>query len=79
MDFLFDEMEEVTMPETLGTVNLKIARLERQLWTLHQQQLLSRPYPHRRADLLQEYRRTEATLGDLIKLRQQIQQGSWAG
>lgn len=78
MDFLFDKTEEVPMNETLGTVNLKIARLERQLWTLHQQQLLSRPYPHHRAGLLQEYRRTEATLCDLIKLRQQIQPGAWA-
>lgn len=72
-------MEEIPMNETLGTVNLKIARLERQLWTLHQRQLLSRPYPHHRADLLQEYRRTEATLCDLLKLRQQFRQASWAG
>lgn len=79
MDFLFIAMEEIPMNETLGTVNLKIARLERQLWTLHQQQLLSRPYPHHRADLLQEYRRTESQLCDLMKLRHQFRQASWVG
>ncbi|MFN8455169.1 MAG: hypothetical protein U0401_10970 [Anaerolineae bacterium] len=67
---------EITVPETMGTVNLKIARLERRLWTLQQQQLLSRPYPQRRADLLEEYRRTEAMLCNLIKLRRQFRQDS---
>ena len=60
------------MPETLGTLNLKIARLEQRLKVLEQQQSLSRAYPPHRAKLLREYTRLRLTLQQLTRCRQEL-------
>jgi hypothetical protein len=70
-------MEEISMSETLGTLNLKIARLEQQLWVLQQRQFLSTPYPNHRDNLIKESWRVEAALGELVKYRQQLAQIPW--
>lgn len=72
MDFLFDEKGEMSMLETLGTLNLKIARLEQQLAVLKQQERLSAPYPTRKAELVREYLRLQSELGRLTERRQRL-------
>ena len=62
------------MPETLGTLNLKIARLEQHLAVLKQQQRLSSPYPDHKAQLSQEYFRQEVRLRQLTRRRQEFLQ-----
>lgn len=74
MDFLFDDMGEVFMPETLGTLNLKIAQLERQLKVLQQQQRLSSIYPTHEAQLALKYLRIQAILDQLHQRRQEFLQ-----
>ena len=58
------------MQETLGTLELKIARLERYLAILKQQQSLSRPYPDHEAQLAVEYLQLQSLLEQLIQRRQ---------
>ncbi len=72
MDFLFEE--ETPMVETIGTLNLKIARLEQRLQVLKQQQQLSQPYPAHEAGLIREYVQLEAILYELIRRRQKFLQ-----
>lgn len=72
MDFLFEE--ETPMLETIGTLNLKIARLEQRLQVLKQQQQLSRPYPTHEAGLIREYVQLEAILYELVRRRQKFLQ-----
>jgi hypothetical protein len=72
MDFLFNETGGIPMPETLGTLNLKIARLEQHLTVLKQQQRLSSTYPDHKAQLSREYFRLEARLRQLTRRRQEF-------
>lgn len=72
MDFLFDNMGEVHMPETLGTLDLKIAQLEQQLKVLQQQQRLSSAYPTHEAQLALEYLRIQAVLDQSHQRRQEF-------
>jgi len=74
MDFLFDEIGETPMPETLGTLDLKIARLEQHLKILKQQQRLSSAYPAHKAQLTLEYLRLQVVLGQLLQRRQEFLQ-----
>jgi hypothetical protein len=69
---------EIVIPETMGTLNLKIARLEQYLRVLSQQQYLSNPYPDHQANLIREYGRLERRLGELIQRRQEFLGGPLA-
>ena len=57
------------MPETAGTLDLKIAQLEQRLRLLQQQQLLSRVYPTHQAKLIKESFQVERQLQQLIQRR----------
>jgi hypothetical protein len=75
MDFLFDDdTGEIPMPETSGTLDLKIARLEQYLAILKQQQQMSITYPDHEAQLVLEYLRLQSLLGHLIQRRQEFLQ-----
>jgi len=58
------------MLETSGTLNLKIAQLERQLGTVKQRLVLSTPYPDLKAQLI----RVNAHLESQLQQLQQYQQ-----
>ncbi len=60
------------MQETIGTLNLKIARLEQRLKVLEQQQMLSSKYPDQKAKLTIEYLRVQLKLRQLIQHRQEL-------
>lgn len=60
------------MPETVGMLELKIARLEQRLAVIRQQQRLSQPYPEHRAALLSQARHLQAVLAQLNWRRQEV-------
>jgi hypothetical protein len=60
------------MPETLGTIELRMARLERRLRVLQQQYTLSSPYPGHQARIYQEYTQTKFELNQLAQQRQRF-------
>ena len=60
------------MLETLGTLDLKIARLEQRLRVLEQQQRLSQRYPEHQAKLNLEYMQLQLTLTQFIQQRQEL-------
>lgn len=62
------------MPETLGTLNLKIARLEHYLTVLKQQQMMSSAYPDHEAQLTLEQLRIQTLLHQLIERQQEFLQ-----
>lgn len=62
------------MVETLGTVDLKIARLERRLKVLEQQLSMSRPYPRHQLTLRLEYSRTRLQLNYFNRKRREFLQ-----
>jgi hypothetical protein len=62
--------------ETLGTLNLKIARLEQFLKVLDQQLAMSNPYPDYQVELKQHYTRIESHLGRLVQYRRRLTQSS---
>lgn len=75
MDFLFnDDIGEIPMPETLGTLNLKIARLEQYVAVLRQQQQMSSTYPAHEAQLTLELLRMQLLLHQLVQRRQEFLQ-----
>jgi hypothetical protein len=78
MDFLFKLTGEIPVPETIGTLNLKIARLEQRLQVLKLQQRLSSPYPAHKADLMREYSQLEVVLHELVRRRQEFLQAPLA-
>jgi hypothetical protein len=57
------------MEETVGTLNLKIARLEQKLQLLQKQRLLSRPYPDHLARLAFQDFQTRSQLQNLLEHR----------
>jgi hypothetical protein len=57
------------MQETLGTLNLKIARLEQHLKVLRQQQILSSAYPDYQANLARKELALRTYLNQLIVSR----------
>ncbi len=59
------------MPETLGTLNLQIARLEHRLKVLELQQAMSRAYPSYQSNLTQEHLRLQLQLEQLVQRRRQ--------
>lgn len=65
------------MYETLGTLNLKIARLEQFLKVLEQQQAMSNPYPDYQVELKQQYTRLQSQLRRLVQHRRQLSQSSY--
>ena len=54
------------VPETVGTLNLKIARLEHRLRVLEQRQAMSHPYPTYQANFTQEYLQLQLESHQLI-------------
>ena len=60
------------MIETTGTLNLKIAQLERRLRLLKQRQLLSGVYPAHRAKLSEEDAQVQRQLEQLLQRRQTL-------
>lgn len=62
------------MLETLGLLDLKIARLNHRLRILEQQLILSHPYPHHQVMLNFEYSRTRLQLERLVQQRQEFLQ-----
>ena len=73
MDFLLDnEAGETLMSETIGTLALKIARLEQRLTVIRQQQRLSQAYPEYRATLLREDHYLQSVLGHLNQRQQEF-------
>lgn len=63
------------MPETLGTLNLKIARLEQGLKVLEQQQAMSRAYPDCQARLARQYACLQSQLWRLVRHRRHLAAG----
>ena len=68
---LFEQNSDLTI-ETIGTLNLKIERLEHRLQVLDQQQLLSQPYPDHKMHLAQESCRTRFKLDRLKQYREKL-------
>ena len=62
--------KRLTMTETIGTLNLKIARLQQHLRVLDQQQQLSQPYPEHRLGLIRESFKLRAELSALLQQRE---------
>jgi hypothetical protein len=62
------------MPETIGTLNLKIVRLESRLKLLEQQQVLSSAYPNHQINLIREISKVRFQLQQLIQYREELLQ-----
>jgi hypothetical protein len=60
------------MNETIGTLNLKIARMQHQLAILQQQQSLGRAYPDFQITLRQKMTELENQLRQLIQRREEL-------
>lgn len=60
------------MQETIGTLDLKIARLEHLLKVLRQQQVLSVAYPQHRANLIEQERQIQLQLQGLRQYRKSV-------
>ena len=60
------------MEETIGTLNLKIARLQQQLSVLRQRQNLGRAYPDFQVVLRRKRTEIERQLRTLIKSREEL-------
>lgn len=58
------------MTETIGTISLKMARLESRLNLLKRQQALSSPYPDLQARLICQELATQLQLNQLHRMRQ---------
>lgn len=62
----------VPMQETLGTLNLKIARLEQILKVLKQRQAMSERYPTYKANLIKENLKVQRQLRYLVQYREKL-------
>lgn len=60
------------MQETVGTIDLKIARLEQNLKLLKQRHAMSNMYPAYRANLARQGLKVRRQLRQLIQYRQQL-------
>ncbi len=67
MDFILKRNR--SSQETVGTVDLKIAQLERRLKLLEQQQALSSPYPDYKAKLIQKKLHIQLQVQQLLQFR----------
>ncbi len=65
------------MQETVGTLNLKIARLQHQLQLVQQQQVLSRPYPRHQAALQFAQVQLQDQLWQLIQFREELNKNEY--
>jgi hypothetical protein len=70
----YGDIKRPTMTETLGTLNLKIARLQQRLRVLDQQQQLSQPYPQHRLGLIRQSFNLRAELSALLQQRAELAQ-----
>lgn len=61
------------MAETVGTVALKIARLQQHLQLMQHQHQLGKAYPQFQAELLRRQLLVEHQLGQLLHLSQELQ------
>jgi hypothetical protein len=66
--------EKSPMPETIGTLNLKIVQLESRLKLLEQQQVLSSAYPNHQINLIRESSKVRFQLHQLVKYREELLQ-----
>ena len=66
------------MEETVGTLDLKITRLEQQLKIIRHQQILSSAYLDYKLRLIEKDAELQAKLDQLIKYREQLLQQSEA-
>jgi hypothetical protein len=66
------EGEVTPMAETIGTVDLKIARLERQMQVIEQQLALARMYPNRSQQLILKGSIIQSQLDQLLKRRRNL-------
>ena len=64
--------KQIIMTETIGTLNLKIARLQHQLAILEQQQNLGRAYPDFQVVLRRKMTEIEHQLRQLIQSREEL-------
>ena len=62
------------IPETVGTLSLKIVRLRQQLTLLQQQQALSSAYPDFQEDLIRKQVSVEHQLRQLAQNKEELQQ-----
>jgi len=69
----------MSIPESIGTLNLKIARLGRRLCTLEQRQLLSQTYPNYHTNLARECSQLRLQLEYLSQQRQKLLQNEYTG
>ena len=67
------------MEETIGALNLKIARLEQKLQLLQKQRLLSKPYPDHLAHLILQDFQARAQLQNLLEYRARKQNSQLPG
>lgn len=58
--------------ETIGTLTLKITRLEHRLQLLNRQQILSRPYPDHKARLAEKCSQVRSQLDRLKQYHRQL-------
>jgi len=69
----------MSVPETIGTLNLKIARLGHRLYVLEQQQALSRAYPTHQINLTLECSQVRLQLERLTQHRQKFLHNEYTG
>jgi hypothetical protein len=62
------------MPETIGTLNLKIDRLKQRLQLVEQRQRLSQTYPYHQHKLIREALQLQFQLGQLTQYREKYLQ-----
>jgi len=60
------------IPETVGTLNLKILRFEHHLKLLYQQQSLSDAYPEHKRMLAQKAQQAQLELSQLVQYREEL-------
>ena len=60
------------MTETIGTVDLNIARFERQMQVISQQLALARMYPHHSQELILKCSEIQSHLDQLLKQRRKL-------
>ena len=60
------------MTETIGTVDLKIARFERQMQSISQQLALARMYPSHSQELILKGSEIQSQLDQLLKQRRKF-------
>jgi hypothetical protein len=69
----------MSAPETIGTLDLKIARLGHHLYVIEQQRVLSQAYPDYQINLARECSQLRLQLQSLSRQRQKLLQNEYIG